>query len=65
MTNFNEDDEVVCINTKNEVFCGMVCGNFVFSPNWDNAKPLTFRKTTYIRMYVPTCEYVLAEEFYR
>jgi hypothetical protein len=40
-----EEPRYVVMNNKDEVFVGILGGNFVFSPFWEEAKPLCLSNT--------------------
>jgi hypothetical protein len=40
-----EEPQYIVMNDKDEVFIGMMGGSFVFSPKWEEAKPLHLSNT--------------------
>jgi hypothetical protein len=40
-----EEPRYVVMNNKDEVFVGLLGGSFVFSPKWEEAKPLCLSNT--------------------
>lgn len=55
----------VVMNQHNEVFSGMQNGGeFKWSYDWYEAKPLGYSNTSSIRMFHPKVELIKVEEFY-
>ncbi len=53
----------VVMNDRNEVFIGLLGGNFVFSPKWEEAKPL-YLSNTQLLTSSGNCTLIEANEFF-
>ena len=58
-----EEPLYVVMNDRDEVFVGMLGGNFVFSPFWEEAKPLYLSNTKMLTLN-GRCTLIEANEFF-
>lgn len=58
-----EEPLYVVMNDRDEVFVGMLGGNFVFSPFWEEAKPLHLSNTKMLTSN-GRCTLIEANEFF-
>jgi hypothetical protein len=58
-----KEPQYVVMNDKDEVFVGLLGGNFVFSPNWEEAKPL-YLSNTQLLTSGEKCILIEANEFF-
>lgn len=49
-SNISKEESFVVLNSKMEVYTGMLGGKFIFSPDWSKAKPLFKDNAKYILM---------------
>lgn len=49
-------------NKQGEVFTGLYGGQFMWSNDWDEAKPLKYSNTKYIREFISGIELILETE---
>jgi hypothetical protein len=53
----------IVLNKNGEVFIGLLGGQPVWSPNWDEAKPLPYSNTKYLRQYNTGIELIDEKQF--
>ena len=53
----------IVLNKNGEVFVGLLGGQFVWSTNWDEAKPLLYSSTKYLRQYNTGIELIDEKQF--
>jgi hypothetical protein len=58
-----EEPLYVVMNDRDEVFVGMLGGSFVFSPFWEEAKPLYLSNTKMLTLN-GRCTLIEANEFF-
>jgi hypothetical protein len=60
-----QEQKFIVMNKYNEVYSGMKNGGeFQWSTDWYEAKPLTYSNTTFIKMTNSKVELVKLEDFY-
>jgi hypothetical protein len=58
-----EEPLYVVMNDRDEVFVGMLGGNFIFTPFWEEAKPLYLSNTKMLTLN-GRCTLIEANEFF-
>ena len=53
----------IVLNKDGEVFVGLLGGQFIWSTNWDEAKPLLYSNTKYLKQENSKLELILETEF--
>jgi hypothetical protein len=60
-----KEQEYIVMNQQNEVYSGMKDGGeFQWTMNWYDAKPLEYSNTVFLRMFNSKAELIKTQDFY-